>query len=845
MKGDGSSETDITAVAGERLEIALRPGVIFGMRYALEERIASGRTGELFRALDLRLQRRVALKVLRRDVGSVAQAQVAAALEHPNVVAIHDVGIREGMPFIAMEYVDGRPLRDFVGRTVAVETKLAWMIEVARALAAAHEKGLVHGDIKPDNILICDDNGIVKVLDFGGAHVGTPGYMPPEQVRGEPVDSRVDQFAWGVVAYELFAGKLPAPDAPPLATVPFEIAQVIARALSTRRETRYASMDELVAALADPRLLGIHGMLRATQSKRTARWRSPRTWLPMLAAIVVAAGTLQLCARKRDSASSEAATSAAIDMPVTALRLAPTCNKTAEVHYRRGLVAQREATWEIARPEFEQAAAADPECPEAQLQLLVTAYFRYSVTKEREQFRRVISMRDALSERDRALFDAWTPLVASEPANREEAARRFDAAVERYPRDAQILALGAMIHGFLALDTAQLERCVALARRAIVVDPKYGEAMQIMASALSRLGRHDEALQAIDQCMAVAPGSGECLLERIRIQSLRGQCSDAVASARKWISNVPTSSGAYRHLANTLASEGAPIEAVETALQQWHNNNHDDGHEAMYIYHRASLAAFYGNFVAMEELTKKLAAGVEEAATLLDHARAASIQVQLLTETGRTAEAAEVAEQFLRRREAWTAGFSITTPYEPVIFGVLVREGKISRERWMELTDSWEKNALTTLSTQQAWGLRWGAALNPFYWQDQSDAREIASAAWRVRPPPLPQGRSHEQPLSLGLLADAFQGRVALTTGTDDEEAAQLFEPMAQSCHVLEQPFASVRTHQWMGEAKERLGDKEGACNEYGIVLERWGQAKPHSTTATAARKRSDALGCK
>ena len=845
MTSDGSDETDITTVAEERLEIALRPGAVFGARYALEERIASGRTGELFRALDLRLERRVALKVLRHDVGHVAEARVAAALEHPNVVTIHDVGVREGMPFIAMEYVEGRALRTFVGGATALETKLAWLLEIARALAAAHEKGLVHGDVKPDNIMVCDDTGIIKVLDFGGAHVGTPGYMAPEQVRGESVDARVDQFAWGVVAYELFTGRLPRPDAAPLTSVPFEIAHVMARALSSRPEARYASMDDVVAALADPRLLGILGMVRAKKPQGLGRWRSPRTWIPVLAAIAVAAGTLQVCTHKRGAASSEPATSAAIDMPVTALPLSPTCTKTAEVHYRRGLVAQREATWELARPAFEQAAASDPECPEVQLQLLITAYFRYSVTKEREQFRRVISMRDALSERDRAMLDAWTPLVASEPANREEAARRFDAAVERYPRDAQILALAAMIHGFLALDAAQLEQCVTLARRAIVVDPKYGEAMQIMAGALLRLGRADEAMQAIDQCMTVAPGSGECLLERIRIQSLRGQCSEAVTSARKWISNVPTSSGAYRHLANTLASEGAPIEAVETALKQWHSNNHDDGHQSTYLFHRASLAAFYGNFEAMEGLTKELAAGVEESATLFDHARTASVQVELLTETGRTTEAAEVAEQFLRRRDAWTEGFSITTPYEPAMFGVLLREGKISHERWVELTEAWEKNALSILSKQQAWGLRWGAALNPFYWQDESDARELAAAAWRVRPPPLPQGRSHEQPLSLGLLADAFQGRIALTTGRDDAEAALLFEPIAQSCHVLEQPFAIVRAHQWMGEAKERLGDNDAACKEYGIVLERWGEAKPRSITATAARKRSDALGCK
>ena len=901
MQGDAPSETDITAVAGDRPEIALQPGIVFGARYALEERIASGGMGELFRAFDLRLQRRVALKVLRKDEHQAAdassarilhEARAAAALNHPHVVAIHDVGMREGIPFIAMEYVAGRPLRDFIGgASLPFPTKLRWMTEVAEALAAAHEKGLVHRDVKPDNVMIRDDNGSAKVLDFGIARstqsswsegggigtsgstvVGTPGYMAPEQLRGESFDGRADQFAWGVVAYELFSGKLPwseshgttalamavlEADVKPLASVPFEIAQVVERALSKRAQDRYPSMEEIASVLheaagaveplqtatadaqmVDPRLLGMRPSEVTTKPKSRPRLRSPRTWIVALAVAGAGAGAFAL--RGHAEAPPPPVLGAppktpASDMPVTALPLSPSCNKTAEIRYREGLAAQREATWELARPAFEQAGAADPSCPEVQLQLLVTAYFRYTVTKEREQYRRVMSMRDALSERDRVLLDAWAPLVGQEPANREEAARRFAAAVDRYPRDAQMLTLAAMAHTFLALDSSALERTIDFARRAIAVDPKYGEAWQQEAGALRRLGRTDEAMNALDQCMLVAPGSGECLLDRIRILSARGNCSEAVAAARQWITNVPRSSGAYRHLANTLASEDAPVETVETALQHWHNNTHEESRDALYVFHRASLAALRGDFVNLEKLVTEFAARIEGSATLFDHARAAAMQVELYAETGRPAQAADAAEQFLRRKDAWTEGFWSAMPYEPMMFGTLLRQGRIARARWQTLTDAWEKSALSTLDKRQVWALRWGAA---------SDTREMATEAWSVRPPPVPLAGSLEQAASLTLLTDTMQGRVGMLVGAY-AEAVPLLEPMTRSCHALEEPFMNTRAQLWLGDAKEHTGDKDGACKAYGVVVQRWGEAKPRSLSAHAAKQRRQALGCK
>jgi serine/threonine-protein kinase len=278
----------------------LKPGDSFE-RYTIEALLGQGGMGAVYRAHDPRLGRRVALKVLA-DGGDGAEARArllrearaAAALDHPNAVAIFDVGEHEGQPYIVMELVEGRTLRALVGdATVPPATRLTHLVDAARALAGAHRRGLVHRDVKPENVMVRDD-GAVKVLDFGiarsarrtgdpavsttapalatltldGARLGTPVYMAPEQIRGDALDGRADQFAWGVLAYELLAGRLPwrgagdalavmasiltdpVEGAPLLASgVPEAVAAVILRALEKRPEARFASMDELLLAL--------------------------------------------------------------------------------------------------------------------------------------------------------------------------------------------------------------------------------------------------------------------------------------------------------------------------------------------------------------------------------------------------------------------------------------------------------------------------------------------------------------------------------------------------------------------------------------------------------------------
>lgn len=279
----------------------LTPGDDFD-RYHLEALIGEGGMGRVFRAFDPKLRRRVAIKILQSSRYSAAtddvarvmrEARAAAALDHPGVVAVFDVGEAEGHPFIVMEYVDGRSLRALVGvDEIPMNERMRWMMEVARSLAAAHRVGLVHRDIKPENVMIRHD-GSIKLLDFGIARhlevetnphpiavgnqfsnsiessaIGTPYYMAPEQVQRRPVDARADQFSWGVVAYELFTGSLPwktanegiassvavvAEQPERLRTdelgLPAHIGAVVHRALEKSPLQRFESMEALVAAL--------------------------------------------------------------------------------------------------------------------------------------------------------------------------------------------------------------------------------------------------------------------------------------------------------------------------------------------------------------------------------------------------------------------------------------------------------------------------------------------------------------------------------------------------------------------------------------------------------------------
>lgn len=253
------------------------PGTVVGP-YRIVRRLGAGGMGEVYQAYDPRLERNVALKFLALHLGIdqesrarfVRETHAVARLDHPNIVALHEVGDYEGRPYLVMQYVDGPSLAEFSrGRRLTAGTVLDLGVQLCAGLQAAHEQGVVHRDVKPSNVLI-DSRLRARLVDFGLASVtdrarlttagsvcGTVGYVPPELVLGEDADQRSDLFSLGVVLYELLAGRLPfaaTSDAtylyavvhePPQALAPYreeapaELEAVIEKALAKDRALRY------------------------------------------------------------------------------------------------------------------------------------------------------------------------------------------------------------------------------------------------------------------------------------------------------------------------------------------------------------------------------------------------------------------------------------------------------------------------------------------------------------------------------------------------------------------------------------------------------------------------------
>jgi hypothetical protein len=230
-------------------------------RYVLLSRIGEGGLGVVYSAYDPELDRRVALKILRRSGDGIRdEARNIAKLAHPNVVAVHDVGRVDDTSFVAMEFVDGVTLRTWLAESRTEHQILDAFVQAGRGLAAAHAVGLVHRDVKPSNIMIGAD-GRARVLDFGlaggaGAAVGgTPAYMAPEQARGEAVDARADQYAFCVALWEALAGERPTakPSAVGMLVYTAEpIVKALRRGLAVEPAARFGSMDELLAQLVPP-----------------------------------------------------------------------------------------------------------------------------------------------------------------------------------------------------------------------------------------------------------------------------------------------------------------------------------------------------------------------------------------------------------------------------------------------------------------------------------------------------------------------------------------------------------------------------------------------------------------
>jgi Tol biopolymer transport system component len=312
--------------------MALSSGTKLGP-YEIQSPLGAGGMGEVYRARDTRLGRDVAIKVLPEALVNDAdrlrrfeqEARTIAALNHPNILGIHDIGAHDGAPFLVSEFLEGQTLREKLeSGPLPVRCAIEYALGIAQGLAAAHEKGIVHRDLKPENVFVTRD-GRVKVLDFGlaklvrpeesheavvtltgpatlpGMVMGTIGYMSPEQVRGEPSDARADIFSFGAALYEMLTGRrafkretsaetmtaILREEPPELNDTgwqgPLALQRILVRCLEKNVERRFQSASDLAFA--------IESLSGTSTAKSVSQPKSRRAWLPWVIAAALLVGT--------------------------------------------------------------------------------------------------------------------------------------------------------------------------------------------------------------------------------------------------------------------------------------------------------------------------------------------------------------------------------------------------------------------------------------------------------------------------------------------------------------------------------------------------------------------------
>jgi eukaryotic-like serine/threonine-protein kinase len=921
----------------------LRLGERFG-RYTIEELLGEGAMGRVYRALDTRLGRKIALKVICTSADdpkaaerTAREARAAAALDHPNAVAIFDVGEIDGTSFIAMELITGYTLGRYVkSSAIAWPQRVRWLVDVASALAAAHQSGIIHRDIKPDNVMIRND-GRAKVLDFGvarrapgtdgaqpglstmggdGQPIGTPLYMAPEQLRSTPLDARTDQFSWGVLAYELLTGstpwsgshlaliariltEVPAPIRQSHPEIPMEVEQVVMRALAKSPSERFATMDEVIALLEPyvgeaprahallppeaatgwrpaallPTLRSGHAPKSSTDEPAQPGPRAPaaltgaRRTQPLLgrlraaldageaprvrwsvvaltaSALIIVFAFFALVYRRRlgfsHAAPEPAAAAARVSLSANAPPAGPveaetplSRNVEAVAAYRAGISNLR--TGAPIRPPFERAVQIDPTFAAAHLELAISGATSDIDESTREHFRKVEELRGKLSERDQALLNAFEPIVLRQPSDWVEASRRLTASAERFPHDAQLWFELALI----AQNGNGLEQSNHYLDRVLAEDTGFSAVLAYKGQNLAYLGDFAAARGALETCSRLDPSSLECLSNHASIVAQEGECDALERDARQMIAAGTANWRGYWELAEALASEGRPLATVREALKGRWASLPDATRRQFELTDQIRLALWAGDFAIAEQLARAALADVERNPRRDEHGRPTRLLVQILSETGRAAEAARIALDFVTRQDAWEPNpraedLAIGRDVTPFMLATAARGGIISPSEFTQRRAAWVI----------AWDLRIAPIYKSYVWlhgyASVADTPEDAREAFATLPryAQIPPFRPHT-------LAWAGVGPALLLTGKVDEATSWLADA-TKSCLVLEFPVEHTQTYVWLGRAYEAKHDKPKACAAYRVVLDRWGKARPRSVTADKARERTKLLGCK
>jgi serine/threonine-protein kinase len=860
--------------------------------------------GVVLRARDERLGREVAVKILPPDrVGDatarrrlVREARAAAALEHSGIVHVYDVGeTDEGGAYLVMELVKGTSLRRTLETQAAsLQTRLRYVVEAARALAFAHARGIVHRDVKPDNIMIRED-GRVCLLDFGlakpvlgqgastvlseGGIIGTPAYIAPEQAAGGEVDARADQFSLGVTAYEALAGRVPwnatslahmiaailRDDPPPLSTInpllPRELDAPIARAMAKRPEDRFPSVTDFgdalagVAARLDAAALaaaptqlvpGSGGDLTPPRTRgelvaetRTAPGRRRRVATVVagaVAAVAIAAAivaALGLSRRQPPAPAAATIESGAIRKPVaiTDLPIPESKVPAAVAAYRMGIQAYRDGSIAAMRLAFQRATELDPTYAAAHYRLGAVALGQGDMALARTELASAMSMRSTLPAREGELLAAAEPLVLRSPPDFTESEARIRSLMEREPLDAEFRALLSYV------EIVEHDHLAALgdARHALDLDPQYGFAYMLEGWALAELGRRDEERQAYDRCVEHVPAAIVCLGERAGVLAEAGECAQLAADAERIIAAAPETATGYLYRTAALLARGAPRETVEDGCKQAVDAQPEEARAVQNAINEEAIAMAFGDFLAVQRTAGETEKTLARTTDLAPHAAHALALAEALVESGRTGDAARVALSYLRKRDLWVANPVEQGPESdatPRLVAIARRAGAMTPDAARRERESFVRRWSSLDHAHDAPPRIWLAAYAGAA-STPEDAEEAAAA--------MPKDTPKAPPTAA---ARAALGEVLRLKGAVSE-ALPLLASAYRACMTIDDPPWHVFAAMHLGEAREASGDAAGACEAYRTVLDRWGGAKPRSITAEAARTRVRALACK